>query len=80
MSGMREITAGRGLGLAPKPKVTTPWIVPIVDGVNVTLNVHFVPAPRLAPHGLVPDGVTAYWPLAATEIFRAVLWRFEVTV
>jgi hypothetical protein len=47
-----------GLVLAPSVIVAAPGMLPVLPGVNITLNVHLAPAARLVLQGIVPPEVT----------------------
>ena len=48
--------------------LTTPAIVPVCAGVNVTTNVHLSCAATVFPHGIAPPGTAEYWPLAEMPV------------
>ena len=62
--------------------MTAPLIVPMAEGVNVTLKVHLPCGATAFPQGVAPPGAAEYSPLAAMLVrFRTMFWLLvNVTV
>jgi hypothetical protein len=43
---------------------TSPLMVPLIDGLKVTVIVHVAPAPSVPPQGVVPLAAAVYFPIA----------------